>query len=199
MKLLFHILFKTDKLSKAYHEAAHCVVAAIFTENIRLNLLTINENIAKKFHADNKGGLSISFIEVPQREDYESGDNMILISLAGICGRTIFSKGKNYTMKNFELFKKNKDLLDTRGSNGDYEITQHFSKNIERIFRIKHEYIEWSAFRWLFEYFLIVEVWYATDYIAKELLKKKDQTLNVDEIRNLILRSGLHDYLLINR
>lgn len=193
--LFFHKIFKTQLLSRAYHEAAHCSVAAIFTNKLVLKTLTINKKLAKEVNPAYAGGLSMSFKIIPKDNNPEPGDNLILIACAGICGRTIHSKGFEYVRNNISIFHTNDKLMDTRGAEDDYGMMQKYSKPIGNIFSTSYSIIEWSAFRWTYEFLMDERIWEATKKIAEALIKKPDRTFNEVEILDIIEKSGLKNYL----
>lgn len=196
MKLWFHKMIKTDKLATAYHEAGHCVVSAIFSDKLTLNTLSINKEYLRSIHPEYNGGLHIEWKELPDENDHESGDNLILIALAGICTKTIHKKGFEFVKHNISKFQNHPDLLESEGAVDDYKIAQMYSKPISVRLQIKHQIIEWSAFCWLFELFLNPEIWDKTKTIAEELVKHKNQTLESEEINDLVESIGLKSLLI---
>lgn len=200
LRLLLHKLFKTTKLATAYHEAGHCVVAALFADKLNLKTLSANKAYMKKIDPSYKGGLLLEWINIPSQTDYQSGDHLILISLAGICAKTIYCKGHSYTRKNLSLFKNNpKELMEIEGAFDDYEIAKTFSRPISQYLNVRKEIIEWSAFRWNFEFLMTSEVWNATIKIAEEIIKHPNQTLNDSEIIATIRKVKLDVYLDSNK
>lgn len=123
----------------------------------------------------------------------------MLIALAGICGRTIHSKGIKYVHGNLSNFSKDSDLMDSRGASDDYSLAQSHSKPIGKNLLTDYRIIEWSGFRWIFEYLMTTEVWEATKFIAEKLVTTKTQSLKGSEIEEVIVGSGLRDFLNQNR
>lgn len=183
----------------AYHEAGHCIVAYIFFDRIKLNLLTINKEVANQKNKGSNGGLLWEWRNIPNGEDYEAGDYSILISLAGICSKTIFIKGNDFVKDNLGKFRGNHSLLNSEGAVDDYKFTEIYSQPISGYFDIKKYEVEWSAFRWVFEYLLVPEVWKATELLANALLEASTNTLNKQEIETLMEKSGFDEYLQNNK
>lgn len=190
--------FKTKKLATAYHEAGHCVVAAVFSDKLFLKELSVNKEYMSKINTGYTGGLHLEWYNIPDQTDHESADHLILIALAGICAKTLYTKGTSFVNRNIDQFRNNSDLLVADGASDDYEIVESYSKPLAQILNTKKSTIEWSAFRWVFEFLLDSEIWTATKIIAEEIIKHPNQTLNGREIIVIIEKSGLR-YILNDR
>jgi len=199
LKLLYYRLFKRKKLAIAYHEAGHCVVAAIFTDKINLKMLSINKELMKKNHPSYNGGLDFEFINIPNPSENEPADHLILIALAGMCSKTIFNKGQKYVKKYFETFKNNSTQIDNSGANDDYKIVNDYINPLAVRLQIRKDIIQWSGFRWLFDYLMTPEVLIATKLIAEELIRRPSQSIYNGEITDLINSTGLAAYLLAKK
>lgn len=195
MKLFFHKFCRTKKLATAYHEAGHCVVAAIFADKINLKILSIDPELLKKYHPSYNGGLNIEFINIPNQTDNEPADHLILIALAGMCSKTIFTKGQKFVKDNFETFKNDATQLDSSGASDDYKIVKDYINHLAVRLQIRQDVIQRSAFRWLFNYLMTPEVLSATKLIAEELIRRPSQSLHNGEITDLIKSTGLAAYL----
>ena len=199
MNILFHRLFRTNKLSTAYHEAGHCVVAAIFSDKLKLKVLSVNREKLRSVNSSYNGVLNMEWFAIPDKSDYQSADHLILIALAGICSKTLYTKGSKYVSANMSRFPYRDGLLDSAGGVDDYEIVKDFSIPLSRILQIKRTTIEWSAFRWIFEYLMIDEVWQATRKIAEQLISHNDQHFSEKQIAEIVRSSGLESFLITNK
>jgi hypothetical protein len=192
MKLFIHKLFKTNKLRTAYHEAGHFIVASIFQKTFKLNKISINKKLLRLDNLEFNGGLNLEFIEQPNQTDFEKGDQLILVNLAGICAQTIHTKGQKYVRKNIHNFKNNTDLLNLTGSKEDYNLAQKYSKPIGQYLNVNYTYVEWSAFLWLFKLFLNPIIWNCIKKTAEMLITVKDYTLDSNQISHLLQEIDLN-------
>jgi hypothetical protein len=199
LKLIYNKILKTKKIQTAYHEAGHCIVAAMFLDLLNLKALTINITEIKKINPNWRGGLNFEAKSAPSPTDYNFGDKILLIALAGICSKTVYLKGASYVNDNLSNFKSDSKLLSAEGAIDDYEMAQLYINPISQAFRIRTSYVQWSAFRFVFEFLLIPEVWSAVVYIAEELIKHDNETLLKDEILELLTDIGFVEYFTNNK
>ncbi len=195
IKLVFHSILKTKKISRAYHEAGHGIVAELFNDLIELKLLTINEKAAKKYDDKSNGGLSMKLKYNPKNDDYENGDKISLVALAGICSRTLYLKGRNYVIENRFKFPNNPNLVDFDGSSEDLKIAEYNNKRTSLSLKIKTSYIMWSAMIVLFDFFFNPEIYTQIKLLAEKLLLTKGQTLEQKELEIFMQQSGIREKL----
>lgn len=195
-----HHLLRTNDLKIAYHEAGHCIVAAIFADKLYLKQITVNRRVLAQNDQFWNGALLIEWYETPQSHELEPGDHIICVALAGMCAQTLFSKGKKFVRSNRMLFPNKPSLMDTRGADIDYNIAKTYSVPIaSNIAGISSAVIEWSAIRWIYDYLLEDEVWRGTKLLAEQLLRKQNKSLNAEEISEFLDKIGFTDHLLSHR
>ncbi len=193
-------LIKTKALRTAYHEAGHCIVAAIFDHKLYLKALTLDKAFLASHDKTWNGALLIEWYTQPQPHELEPGDHIILVALAGMCAQTLYSKGKNFVVKNRALFPKNPKLMDIDGGSVDYKIAQMYSVPIaSNIQGVHNTHIEWSAIRWIYDYLMEPQVWRATKLVAEELLRSPNKSLDSTEIAVFLKEIGFNNYLTANK
>lgn len=198
-KLAYHYFIKTKKIKTAYHEADHCVIAALFQDKLILKCLTINESEVKKINSNWRGGLNFELNNKLSSTDYELQDKLVLIALAGVCAKTIYIEGNAFVNKNLHNFKYNTKLLSLKGATDDYNLATPLITQISQAYQIEHTYVTWSAFRFVFELFLTSVVWQSIKCIAEELIKHKNKTLLATEINQILNDCGLINFIKISQ
>ncbi len=195
MILKLHKILKTEKFKVAYHEAGHSILAFLFDDIFEYNILTINKKEAAKYNEKFKGGLNFNWIFVPKPDDYNASDKLALISLGGICSRTIFSKGQKFVIENKTNFSKNSKLLDRTGASDDYDVAINCCDHSCFYLQVRRDIVLWSAFNKIFDFFLLPEIWNLIVKIAEHLIKTPKQTLYQSEIYEFIEMSGIKNTL----
>lgn len=199
IKLIYNKVLNTKKIQTAYHEAGHCIVAAMFLDLLNLKALTINITEIRKINSAWRGGLNFEAKSAPSPTDYNFGDKILLIALAGICSKTIYLRGANYVKDNLSKFQSDSKLLEAEGAIDDYEMAKQYINPISQAFRIKTSYVQWSAFRFVFEFLLIPKVWDSVVSLAEELIKHDKETLLNAEILQLLTDGGFIEYYSNNK
>lgn len=186
---------KKELIATAFHEAGHCIIAALFEDKLFLKQISINKDFMRSIKAKTVGGLLIEFHEDLDPNDFASIDHLILISLAGICAKTIHVKGKKFVLKNRDNFSSYPKQMILEGATDDYEIATTMSKRISYKYKIQSSYIQWSAFKWLYDFFLLDSIWQATTIVANEVMRHPDKSLNHEELEQLFKQKGVLDLI----
>lgn len=180
-----------DQLATAYHEAGHYIISVLFKDKLYLNRLSANKNTDIELANGNYGSLHLEYYVVPKNNDLESADNLILISVGGICSRTIFTKGKEYVKKFLDDFSYDYSKIDVTGASVDLYWAKKYSKIIRSNLTIDYNRVLWSGIKWTLEFMLLDDIFNAINNIVKEILDTPEKTLNEEELVKLYNKLNL--------
>ncbi|WP_345237602.1 hypothetical protein [Hymenobacter saemangeumensis] len=197
LRLAYYKRYKPEVLSTAYHEAGHGIVAALFAQELELVKLTVNRKALKRENRAYNGALHVSFFTKPLDTDFEAGDHLTLIALAGTCSRTLYTRGQEAVYDGITnmTFYVNRDAMDRTGAHEDWSIASLQSTRTQGYINAPKDVILNSGVRWVFNYLMQPDVWRATERLAEEIIRRPGLTLSNNQISRFLNKIGFTSYL----
>lgn len=197
LKLAYYKRYKPEMLRTAYHEAGHGIVAALFAHELALVQITANKKALNRAGKRFNGALQVEFHVLPQPSDFEAGDHLTLIALAGTCSRTLYTRGQAAVHDgiNNMTYYVNRDAMDITGAHEDWAIASSQSTRTQRYVNAPKDVILNSGVRWVFNYLMQPRVWDATERLAEEIIRRPGLTLGSEQISRFLKKIGFAGYL----